>query len=229
MNKVYLCDCMDYMAELPDKAFDLAIVDPPYGIHDKLFSNGGDTAREFRKLYSTHNWVDEAPTAEFFNELMRVSVNYIIWGANYFNLRPSRGFIYWDKKKAVPNFSAGELAYTSFQRPSTCFRHMWNGVSKSSERGNKNIHPTQKPIALYKWLLKNYATPGDTIFDSHVGSGSIRIACHDMGYDFIGCEIDPGYYEAQEKRYQSYIAQGDLFKPEEINKIIYSQPSLVDG
>ena len=225
-NTVYLCDCMDYMKGLPDNAFDLAIVDPPYGIGDKAFSRPGKNARPFSALYDGHEWTDTAPEKEYFIEIMRVASNYIIWGGNYFVLPPSRGFIYWDKVVYVPNFSAGELAYSSFQRPSSCFRHQWSGAFKASERGNSNIHPTQKPIALYKWLLKNYAKPGQTIFDSHVGSGSIRIACHDMGYDFTGCELDPDYHAAQEDRFNTHKAQGQLFDPVELTKNEYVQVAL---
>ena len=223
MNKVYLCDCMDYMAGLHDNAFDLAIVDPPYGININM--NMGRKRGE-TKRHKEKRWDNDIPDAIYFKELFRISKNTIIWGGNYFSLPPVQSWIFWDKSVPIGvSFSDGELAWTSF---GGALRKA--DIPYSGFRGSEGkIHPTQKPIALYKWLLKNYATPGDTIFDSHVGSGSIRIACHDMGYDFIGCEIDPGYYEAQEKRYQSYIAQGDLFKPEEINKIIYSQPNLVES
>lgn len=210
MNVVHLCDCMEFMKTVPDKYYDLCIVDPPYGIRA---SRGGCGSRTRKYDRSNKNaWDDNPPDESYWLELFRVSKNQVVWGMNNYPLPPTQHFIVWDKKQPDGvTFAQAELAWTSF-----------NGTSKiysMSSNGQKNrIHPTQKPVALYQWLLKNYAKPGDKIFDSHVGSGSIRIACHDMSFDFEGCEIDKDYWEAQEKRYNSYVAQPDLFDPRETYK-----------
>ena len=220
MNVVHLCDCMDIMKNMEDKSVDLCIVDPPYGI-GKKFKGGATGKMNFNEIVNK-DW-DKAPSKAYFDELFRVSRNQIIWGGNYFNLPPTRCLIVWDKQISE-DFSLAmlEMAWTSFDKLAKIFRY-------SNPKGDK-IHPTQKPVALYKWLLKNYAKPGDKIFDSHVGSGSIRIACHDMGFDFEGCEIDKDYWEAQEARYKQHISQGDLFSKEEMQKAIYqdTQLSLLD-
>lgn len=208
INKVYLADCMDVMRKMPDKSVDLCIVDPPYGIGA---SRGGCGSRTRKYDRSNKNaWDDKRPDESYWFELFRVSKNQVVWGMNNYPLPPTQHFIVWDKKQPDGvTFAQAELAWTSF-----------NGTSKiysMSSNGQKNrIHPTQKPVALYKWLLKNYAKPNDKIFDSHVGSGSIRIACHDMGFDFEGCEIDKDYWEAQEDRYKNHAMQGDLFSPRQI-------------
>jgi len=207
-NIVHLIDNMEFMAGLPDNAFDLAIVDPPYGI--------SISTNPFRQNFKSKKWDNVTPSPEYFKELFRVSKHSIIWGGNYFNLAPSQGFIIWDKKQSF-NFTSSmcEYAWISEQRPAKIFRY------KVTNEKNR-IHPTQKPVALYRWLLANYAKPGQTIFDSHVGSGSIRIACHDMGFHFEGCENDPEYWQAQEDRYQEYIKKGkELFPTEEYQEIIY--------
>ena len=221
MNKVHLCDCMEFMKGIPDKYYELAIVDPPYGIGDKLLNGGHNGTVKFHEQYEKNKWDNFRPTKEYFNELFRVSKNQIIWGANYFIdfLYPSRGIISWDKNLGSPyNFSHWEMAWTSFD----CIARR---TIESSNTGNR-FHPTQKPVALYKWLLKNYAKPGDKIFDSHVGSGSIRIACHDMGFDFEGCEIDKDYWEAQEERYNQHAQQQDLFSGYDMQKEIYQEAFL---
>ena len=206
MNVVHLCDCMDIMKNMEDKSVDLCIVDPPYGI-GKKFKGGATGKMNFNEIVNK-DW-DKAPSKAYFDELFRVSRNQIIWGGNYFNLPPTRCLIVWDKQISE-DFSLAmlEMAWTSFDKLAKIFRY-------SNPKGGK-IHPTQKPVALYKWLLKNYAKPGDKIFDSHVGSGSIRIACHDMGFDFEGCEIDKDYWEAQEERYKQHTMQGDLFSGKEL-------------
>ncbi len=205
MNKVHLCDCMEFMKGVPDKHYELAIVDPPYGIGEdggKCRTRGSKKTNGEKKM-----WDNNRPEKKYFSEIQRISENQIIFGGNYFAdlLPPSRCWIYWQKDMGG-DFADGELAWTSFNSVVKQFR-------KRSETFNR-IHPTQKPVALYKWLLQNYAKPNDKIFDSHVGSGSIRIACHDMGFDFEGCEIDKDYWEAQEKRYQEHAQQNDLFTPE---------------
>ena len=225
MIEMLNCDCMDYMAGLPDKAFELAIVDPPYGI------GIGETINSVTGgiKYTPKNWDDEAPPQEYFLELRRVSRNQVVWGANHFIDRmplSSPCWVVWDKNNGASLFSDAELAWTSFNSPVRLTKIHWCGSAAIHETGQNKIHPTQKPIALYKWLLKNYAKPNDKIFDSHVGSGSIRIACHDMGFDFEGCEIDKDYWEAQEERYNTHISQQDLFSGEAMQKAIYQEAFL---
>jgi site-specific DNA-methyltransferase (adenine-specific) len=221
MNVVHLCDCMDFMKGIPDKYYELAIVDPPYGgvTQGGYMTNqmGGGVAKN-RNDYHLSLWGCDKPSIEYFNELVRVSKNQIIWGGNYFTTllnNDSQCWIVWDKQKPKGvSFADVELAYTSFNLASRIFRFAWNGMIQGNMKNKEyKIHPTQKPVALYRWLLENYAKPGDKIFDSHVGSGSSRIACHEMGFDFEGCEIDKDYWEAQEKRYRIFLAQPDLFAP----------------
>jgi len=212
-------DCMAAMAEFPDKYFELAVVDPPYGLEGRV-TEGGNTnsqSRKFRDKYREQNW-DTAPTADYFKQLARVSVNQIICGGNYFPLPPTRCFIFWDKRQTMPTFSAGELIWTSFDKPAKLFE------LKSTDTAR--FHPTQKPIALYKWLLTNYAKPGDKILDTHLGSGSSRIAAWDMGFDFWGYELDADYFEAQEARFKAHISKPVLFAPEEMYN--FEQAKLFD-
>jgi site-specific DNA-methyltransferase (adenine-specific) len=223
-NIVHLIDCVEFMRGLPDKAYDLAIVDPPYGIKrdgmkKSTSSHGG------RKAYDFKGWDEKIPDEKYFIELMRISKNQIIFGANYFTkyLPPSMGWLYWNKGQAgMLGSSDGELAFSSFQ---IALREILINRVELLKEGT--IHPVQKPILLYKWLLKNYAKPGQTIFDSHVGSGSSRIACYDMGFDFTGCELDADYYAAQEKRFADHIAQLDLFPKDEIQTEIYREKDLI--
>jgi site-specific DNA-methyltransferase (adenine-specific) len=198
-------DCMDYMATLPDNAFELAIVDPPYGI-----SRGGQAEtftknpKHKRKHFADKGWDESAPDSNYWDELFRVSQNQIIWGANYFTeqLPPSMGWVFWDKGQDL-SMSDGELAYTSFQR--ALRRVKINRGQLMVEGGT--IHPTQKPIMLYRWLLHNYAKQGDRILDTHLGSGSSAIACHGMGFDMVGIELDADYYTASVKRFKEQTAQ----------------------
>ena len=198
-------DCMEGMARYPDKYFDLAIVDPPYGIY-----RSGQTEtftknkKHKRKYFENKGWDNEIPNKLYFDELFRVSKNQIIWGANYYTqyLPSSMGWIFWDKGQDL-SMSDGELAYTSFQI--ALRRKIINRGQLMVEGGT--IHPTQKPVALYKWLLSNYAKQGDKILDTHLGSGSSRIAAYEMGFDFTAFELDTEYFEAQEKRYKAHIAQ----------------------
>ena len=226
MNIVHLCDCMEFMKGIPDKYYELAIVDPPYGLGDKLCVGGRKTRNRMREMYLASAWEDVAPPPEYFDELFRVSQNQIIWGGNYFSLPPTRGIVVWDKMKFASNYSQIEYAWSSFDCVARLFQFCSNGGFVVAPH-NKKIHPTQKPIELYKWLLKNYAKPNDKIFDSHVGSGSIRIACHDMGFDFEGCEIDKDYWEAQENRYNGHAQQGSLFSNDEIQENIFSEGILI--
>jgi site-specific DNA-methyltransferase (adenine-specific) len=219
MNVVHLIDCMEFMKGIPDKHYELAIVDPPYGIGFGEFNRTNKDANGNRfksNKYKNGEWDISIPDDKYFEELIRISKNQIVWGGNYFPYlwqKGCKGFIFWYKQNPVNNFSDGELAYTSFDKVAKCFNYQYYGNINSEK---DRIHPTQKPVALYKWLLKNYAKPNDKIFDSHVGSGSIRIACHDMGFDFEGCEIDKDYWEAQEERYLEHIAQPTLFEPVEM-------------
>lgn len=207
-------DCMDFMRDLPDKAFELAIVDPPYGIgadsKNSVLKLQTKNSASLSKDYGSQNWDNEIPDDNYFIELKRVSKHQIIWGANYFNLQG--GFIYWDKCVTMPTYSDGELAYCSLINSVRCFKYAWHGMIQHDMKNKEGrIHPTQKPVALYKWLLKNYAKPGDRILDTHGGSMSIAIACHQMGFDLTLCEIDKDYYEAGLKRYVEAIKQQSLF------------------
>jgi site-specific DNA-methyltransferase (adenine-specific) len=219
LNIVHLCDCMDFMRGKPDKAYDLAICDPPYGIERYKAKDGGNSnkIKSFGDL--DKNWNNDKPNKIYFDELFRISKNQIIWGGNNFTLPESEYFIIWDKNQMMPSFAQCEFAWTNCNIPAKIYRFR----SQSIER----INPAQKPVALYKWLLKNYAKPGQTIFDSHVGSGSSRIACYDMGFDFEGCELDADYHAAQEKRFVDHIAQQDLFDKKDIQKEIYREKDLI--
>ncbi len=200
-------DCMEYMRGLPDKAFDLAIVDPPYGIGE----DGGKcrTRGSKRTNGEAKGWDTERPSPEYFNEVRRVSAEQIIWGGNYFaDLLPaSRCWIYW-RKCMGGDFADGELAWTSFDKVAKEF------TLRSETFGR--IHPTQKPVALYRWLLKNYAKPGQRILDTHGGSMSIAIACDIEGYDLTLCELDKGYFEAGKKRLEQHQQQPRMFAPEPV-------------
>jgi site-specific DNA-methyltransferase (adenine-specific) len=204
-------DNMELMARYPDGYFELCICDPPYGIG---FDN---KIREAK----TKNWDNATPTDEYFNELKRVSKNQIIWGANYFPYlwqNGCKGFVFWNKDVNFDSYSAGELAYTSFDKPAKYFYYAWNGLADGIRGRNKQqqtIHPTQKPAALYKWLLDKYAKQGDKILDTHLGSMSIAIACHDLGFDLVGCELDAEYYQKGLERVNNHIAQQNLFIPKQ--------------
>ena len=197
-------DCMVGMARYPDKYFDLAIVDPPYGIG---FDGQVESVSTNRKKHDFKGWDSNIPTQEYFNELFRVSKNQIIWGGNYMveSLMNSRCWVIWDKMQEFSG-SVFEMAWTSFDTPAKAFR-----MSRVEAYVNQDkIHPTQKPVALYKWLLKNYAKQGDLILDTHVGSASSLIACHDMGFDAVGFELDPDYYKASKQRLDDFMAQPRL-------------------
>ena len=194
-------DCLEAMRQMTDNQFDLAIVDPPYGIGA---SRGVGVTRGKKNQYTVKDWDDDIPNEDYFIELFRVSKNQIIWGANHFTnyLKPSRGWIYWQKKMGG-NYSDGELAFTSFDR-------VLKEFTKRSDQGNR-FHPTQKPVKLYEWLLDNYAEEGQTILDTHLGSGSIALACHNRGYSLTAFEIDKEYFEAAKKRLEIHQAQLTMF------------------
>lgn len=199
------CDCMEYMAGCRDGEFDLAIVDPPYALGGRL---QGGSSSDFIKTQKSKvsKWDSSIPDSLYFEELFRVSKNQIIWGGNYFDLPPSRCFVVWDKTIHGNSYSDCELAWTSFDKPARIFPE---NISQTTSEGR--IHPTQKSILLYKFLLNEYAKPGDRILDTHGGSGSICIACHDLGYDLTWMELDADYYAAAVERYQTHAAQGSLF------------------
>ena len=204
-------DCMELMERYPDKYFDLAIIDPPYGIG--MDGNNSSTGKHGgRKAHAKKNWDKNIPNKSYFSALIRVSRHQIIWGANYYPqfLSSSMGWIFWDKGQDLKQ-SDGELAYTSFNK--ALKRKKINRVELLLEG---TIHPTQKPIKLYKWLLTNYAKPGNKILDTHMGSGSIAIACYDMGFDLTACELDPDYYRDAMERIRKHTEQQALFTPQEM-------------
>lgn len=228
-------DCMVMMARYPDKFFDLAIVDPPYGINvggtsgkvggDKAFGSGtipprrplqgavgfGTVGQNKMAAATVYNLFDdsEPPPREYFDELFRVSKNQIIWGGNYFidHLRSTSCMIVWDKDNSG-NFADCELAWTSFKTAVRMFTHRWNGMLQHDmSNKEKRFHPTQKPVRLYRWLLDQYAKPGDKILDTHLGSGPSRIAAHDRGFDFWGCELAPYFFDEQDKKFHDHRLQ----------------------
>jgi site-specific DNA-methyltransferase (adenine-specific) len=216
-------DCMEYLAGLPDKAFDLAIVDPPYGIGESGARNASRTNRAVAKNYKAFSGGDmEPPPVEYFTELQRVSVNQIIFGANHFIDRigkPSPCWIVWNKK-TLSSFADCELAYTSFKTAVRRFDFLWEGFwQENMMRKESRIHPTQKPVALYEWLLTNYAKPGDRILDTHLGSGSSAIAAHNLGFDFVGMELDADYYAAACRRFEAHKRQQTLFQPDDYDRV----------
>jgi site-specific DNA-methyltransferase (adenine-specific) len=206
-------DNMELMARYPDKYFDLAIVDPPYGINqdkvqDSLSNKKGFTkgAGTYKKYHKT-DWDSEVPSNNYFEELKRVSKNQIVWGANYFNSLNLKGVIVWYKGNSG-NFKEGELAKTNIN---TFKVYKYSRSDAYINDCDIKIHPTQKPVKLYEWLLMNYAKEGDKILDTHLGSGSIAIACHNLGYDLTACELDKDYYEAAMKRIKDHQAQIRMF------------------
>ena len=208
---------MELMKRYPDNYFDLAIVDPPYGIDFSNFNRTNKTTDGTRvkaNKYKNSNWDDSIPKDEYFIELQRVSKNQIVWGGNYFPIlwnNGCKGFIFWHKGNPVPNFADGELAYTSFNKVAKQFDFRYYGALQGKTSADDKIHPTQKPKELYKWLLDNYAKQGDKILDTHLGSGSIAIACHDYGFDLTACELDKEYFDKAMQRINNYMSQTKLF------------------
>ena len=237
-------DCMVAMRQMKDREFDLAIVDPPYGINitksgtrilcsqsvnvererERTAVGGAnafggkknqDRGRSVIKPKIYHSFDDKTPPdAEYFSELKRVSKNQIIWGGNYFldYLGSTPCMICWDKCRTDLNFADGEFAWTSFESPARVFRFKWNGMLQQDMKNKEErIHPTQKPVRLYQWLLEHFAKEGDRILDTHLGSGSSRIAAYELGFDFVGYEIDEVFYQEQEERFKNHTAQQNLF------------------
>ena len=247
MNVAYNMDCMEFLRQQADKSFDLAACDPPYGLgvqsmtytkegaENKRYGNSCAKRRDYKR---SEEW-DVKPPKEYFDELFRVSKSQIIFGGNYFSdiLPPSRSFIVWDKRckpEMTNSFADCEYAWMSSDLGvARVFRYIWNGmlqgnpsdgmtVNPDKSSNEQRFHATQKPIALYRWIYKNYAKPGMRILDTHLGSGSSRIAAYDAGLDFVGCEIDKDYFEAQERRFEAYTAQQSLF-------IDYVQEEMSNG
>jgi len=202
-------DNMQLMALYPDNYFDLAIVDPPYGIgidgQKKIINKN---PKHNRKEHSRKNWDNEIPSQEYFEELFRVSKNQIIWGANYFTeyLKPTKAWIFWYKGQRDLTMSDGEMAWTSFE---TVTRQV--EINRAQLISQNTFHPTEKPIKLYKWILDKYAKEGDKILDTHLGSGSIAIACHDYKFDLTACELDKEYFDKAMQRINNHVAQLKLF------------------
>jgi site-specific DNA-methyltransferase (adenine-specific) len=200
---------MELMARYPDNYFDLAIVDPPYGIGiDGQKKSINKNPKHNRKEHKQKNWDNEIPSKEYFNELKRVSKNQIIWGANYFTeyLNPTKAWIFWYKGQRDLTMSDGEMAWTSFK---TVTRQI--EINRASLITQKTLHPTEKPYKLYKWLLDKYAKEGDKILDTHLGSGSIAIACHDYDFELTACELDKEYYDKAIERITNHVSQQKLF------------------
>ena len=210
MNKVHLTDCMEFMKTCEDNQYDLAIVDPPFPINTK---GGG----RWRKLMQQKDWDNSIPGKEYFKELKRVTEHQIIWGGNYFteHLSPNNNWVVWHKNNYGAGFSECELAWSSIRKN---IRYYEERIVHKSVKW----HACAKPINLYKWLLTNYAKPGNKILDTHIGSGSIRIACHDLGFDLEGCELDPDYYRDQEARFKRHTQQTELFGKEEIQNLTFN-------
>ena len=205
---------MEALRDMQDNQYDLAIVDPPYGLN---IAHSGSIGRD---SFKAKEWDSKRPSQEYFNEIQRVAKDQIIWGWNYFAdlLPPCKGFIYWNKLNHHDNRSDGELAYYSGKGLARHFEYMWDG-NRYGFKGNIDgvgkktirIHPTQKPVKLYEWLLMNYANEGDKILDTHLGSGSIAIACHNLGFSLDAWELDKDYYQAAVKRFNNHKAQQRLF------------------
>jgi len=210
-------DCMEYMKSLPDNAFDLAIVDPPYGIGENGDANKSRGKLAVAKDYKAFAGNDlKAPDIDYFIQLKRISKNQIVWGANHFITNipnaSSSCWIVWDKVNGATDFADSELAYTSFKTAVRNFRFQWQGMLQGDMKNKEiRIHPTQKPVKLYEWLLTNYAKQGDKILDTHLGSGSHAIACNNLGFELVGCELDADYFEAACKRIKQATAQERLF------------------
>jgi len=207
-------DNMALMARYEDNHFDLAIVDPPYGIGINKMnytqSTKGGVAKR-RDYSSVGDWDKATPNQSYFKELQRVSKNQIIWGGNYFNLPLTKSWLIWDKRtqdKYSNDFADCEMAWNSFDKPAKIYRYLWSGMLQGNMKDKQQrIHPTEKPIKLYEWLLMNYAKEGDKILDTHLGSGSIALACHNLKYDLTACELDTEYYDAAMKRINNHKKQ----------------------
>lgn len=229
-SEIFNMDCVKGMEQYPDNYFELAIVDPPYGIgasKQKLSISkikGRNNSLVKRSNFISKNWDNEIPNKDYFTELFRVSKEQIIWGGNYFELPLINSWLIWNKLQLLETRSDGEMAWTSFKKPLKILPLLQDGFKRGQNigynqpviynepfSGKQTIHPTQKPIVLYKWILQNYANQGDKILDTHLGSGSSRIAAYDMGFEFTGFELDKDYFDASQKRFQQHINQLTIF------------------
>ena len=217
MNVAYNRDCMEAMREYPDKFFDLAVVDPIYGAVKSGYSHDSKSTSRLAKArhYDEEIWKQPKTGKDYFTELFRVSKHQIIWGGNFFVEeinKNSPSWLVWDKRNGENQYADCELAWTSFPTAVRIFRYRWQGMLQENMQNKEvRIHPTQKPVALYQWIFQNYAKPGYKILDTHLGSGSSRIAAYDAGLDFVGFEIHKGYFDLQEERFQRNTAQTNLF------------------
>jgi site-specific DNA-methyltransferase (adenine-specific) len=213
-SEVFNEDCIQVMKRYPNKFFDLAVVDVPYGIGEDGASNHSRNQLAQATKYTPKSWDNEAPDKRYFDELMRVSKNQIVWGANHFISRlpyDSSCWLVWDKDNSG-DFADCELAWTSFKTAVRKFKWRWNGMLQQNMKQKEiRIHPTQKPVALYDWIFQQYSKEGDLILDTHLGSGSSRIAAHKHKLNFIGCELDNEYFVAQEARFKEFVSQLRLF------------------
>lgn len=214
-SEVYNIDCMEYMKTLPDKYFDICIADPPYGIKEDGLKNHTRGCLSKSQEYTPKDWDKEAMPKEFFDEIIRVSKNQIIWGANHFISRipyDSSCWIVWDKDNGATDFADCELAWTSFKTAVRKFKYRWQGMLQENMKNKeRRIHPTQKPVDLYGWLLLNYAPQGGVIFDPMMGSQSSRIAAHRLGFDYVGCELDKEYFDKGCERFYKETQQMTFF------------------
>jgi len=213
---VHNMDCMEFMRTVPDQAFDLAIVDPPYGVDGDSYRKNQSSGRLTKSVEYHHEiWNQQVPDQEYFNELIRVSKNQIIWGANHFISKipqDSSCWIVWDKVNGGTHYADCELAWTSFSTAARIFKYRWSGMLQQDMKNKEvRIHPTQKPVALYEWLLDKYAKPGQLILDTHLGSGSNAIACNNFGYSLVACEVDPVYFNNACVRIELATAQQRMF------------------
>lgn len=235
-NNFYCVDCMKVLKLMPNKSIDLCIVDPPYGIgaSSEAFTRKGKQRGRSLAIsglnYKSSNWDNQPPSQEYFNELFRVSKNQIIWGANHFIEQFNKNsscWIVWDKLTGDNSYADCELAWTSYRSAVRKFSFMWKGMFQGDMKNKeKRIHPTQKPVALYEWLLQNYAKKGDKILDTHCGSASSLIACHKLGFQYVGFELDEDYYKASLKRLNDEKSRVSLFD-EPITVEEYKQDSLI--
>lgn len=214
-SEVYNIDVMQYMKDVPDKYFDICIADPPYSIGEDGKKNHSRSKLAKAQEYTPKDWDRKPMPKEFFDEIIRVSKNQIIWGANHFISRipyDSSCWIVWDKDNGNNDFADCELAWTSFKTAVRRFKYRWAGMLQENMKNKeRRIHPTQKPVDLYGWLLLNYAPQGGVIFDPMFGSGSSRIAAHKLGYDYVGCEIDKEYFDKAEERFKQETSQLSFF------------------
>lgn len=214
INKIINADCLDILKQLPDKSIDLVLTDPPYGIGE---SNGKNKSRgklAIAKDYGNKDWDNSIPNKEVFDEMIRVSVNQIFWGGNYFieNLKNTSSMLVWDKNNGNSDFADCELAWTSFKSAVRKFKYTWNGMlQENMKHKEKRVHPTQKPLALFEWCLQNYSKEGDLVLDCFSGSGTTAIACHNLKRRFICVEKDVDYWKASCERLERVQEQGTLF------------------